>query len=572
MLRRALPLFLLVAALSAQQAPPAAPSVAKPAAKAPAKLDKATEKELARWLERARYWTDAALEDDWRLNEGQRALVHARLAEMWWKTDPKRARAWLDASLQHVNHPSQNESEEQARQRLEAAKWMSGFAGKMEPNAKDAIMASVLAAVQRLGRKDKDAQQAVLWMQAAALNSIDDDPKASADTLRKLLPYASEMLQEGLLALYGRSPELGADLQRHALQQAQSTGDQAMVFELIETSFPRDPDPQLPKIPADLQQATLALATQMFLHADATGQDPADACTLASEFPRLIALVPSQQAAAVQAAVSRCQQAAPSKWTRHDIAQQQQQLTTPDDYLRAAAAEPDPALRAQLKAQAAFRLRKDDPDRALTIVEGMTEEEKEAYSIVPLRDGILHDSIRTFLKAKDYGGVQRMIDRCGHDARVELLAWAAMQSRSVDAGFARALYVEARRELPDAQTRNPLALMQVLGLAAVFVPGEMADVQREVYSALNHMPAEPPSQKAGGIHYPALWQSFGPTGHPREILDLDDGTLRAAVSTLESPPLRVAVALSLARASITRRDVVLADAGLAPKTENPHQQ
>ena len=100
MLRRVLPCLLLALGLAAQQP---SPPTSQPAKKPPAAMrDRLTEKELARLRERARYWTDAALEEEGQLDPQERPILYARLGGLWWNADRNRARRYMEQAFDAI--------------------------------------------------------------------------------------------------------------------------------------------------------------------------------------------------------------------------------------------------------------------------------------------------------------------------------------------------------------------------------------------------------------------------------------------------------------------------------------
>jgi hypothetical protein len=557
MLRRLLWFLFMSAALLAQTAPAASASKSsKDHAVATRSPDRATQKEMARWMERARYWTDAALEEEWRLEPDQRTLFHARLAQLWWKADARRASGWLQGALRDAGDIPPNETEASREKRLASARLLFGFVGEFDLASRQRLLDTLLDSVKRAGGpyKSASAAQTVDWLGDTARDLLQSDPPAAGHLFEKMLPYANgNFLQAWLPDLYFSAPDLAPDLHRKAIAAALASRNPDLAFGLLEAVDPVFGGPDRPQVPAELRSATLAAAARIFV---ARQQDaPAEACMLAPDLIRMASGVPDELAPRVQVGVAQCEQNGPGGQKR-EVALQQKQLKTADDYLNAADAATDVAERALFKSRAMIMLEKSDPARALDIAESFTEEEAKAnHDGVNLRPNIIHRAIGQLVKEKDYQALQRVIDRQGHDWRLAVLVEAAQASRPADQSFARLMYGEARRELADTTVRDPHLLMAVLQLASSLAPEEESAVLREICAAINAMPADDP--KGPGIHFLPLWYSFGPMNTPPGIADLDDGSLKATIDTLKAPQYRVAFRLSLTRASLIRRDALL---------------
>ena len=69
----------------------------------------AQEKDNARelWLARAQNLTSDLLKDGTDLSSMQRAVLWAKLAQRWWRDDPKRARIWIASHARSaISEPS----------------------------------------------------------------------------------------------------------------------------------------------------------------------------------------------------------------------------------------------------------------------------------------------------------------------------------------------------------------------------------------------------------------------------------------------------------------------------------
>src|SRR5690242_7457859 len=73
------------------------------------------------WLARAQNLTSDLLKDGSDLNSMQRAVLWAKLAQRWWREDPKRARTWIVNAIEVVEQVPNKENPEARQQRLATA-------------------------------------------------------------------------------------------------------------------------------------------------------------------------------------------------------------------------------------------------------------------------------------------------------------------------------------------------------------------------------------------------------------------------------------------------------------------
>src|SRR5215510_5187800 len=70
------------------------------------------------WLARAQNLTSDLLKDGTDLSSMQRAVVWAKLAQRWWRDDPKRARTWIANAIEVVEQVPNKENPDARRERL----------------------------------------------------------------------------------------------------------------------------------------------------------------------------------------------------------------------------------------------------------------------------------------------------------------------------------------------------------------------------------------------------------------------------------------------------------------------
>src|ERR1041385_5981939 len=70
------------------------------------------------WRVRAQTITEDVLKDASSLNSLRRALVWGKLAELWWREDPRRSRTWLTSAIEVVEQvPNRESPQERSEER-----------------------------------------------------------------------------------------------------------------------------------------------------------------------------------------------------------------------------------------------------------------------------------------------------------------------------------------------------------------------------------------------------------------------------------------------------------------------
>src|SRR6476659_10208501 len=76
----------------------------------------------ALWLVRSQTLTNDLLKDATDLTSMQRAVLWMKLAQRWWREDPKRARTWVLNAIEVVEQVPNKETPEERQTRIQTAK------------------------------------------------------------------------------------------------------------------------------------------------------------------------------------------------------------------------------------------------------------------------------------------------------------------------------------------------------------------------------------------------------------------------------------------------------------------
>src|SRR5678815_1507227 len=74
------------------------------------------------WLVRSQTLTSDLLKDGTDLTSFQRAVLWLKLAQRWWREDPKRARGWIMNAIEVVEQVPNKEKPEEREVRLQTAR------------------------------------------------------------------------------------------------------------------------------------------------------------------------------------------------------------------------------------------------------------------------------------------------------------------------------------------------------------------------------------------------------------------------------------------------------------------
>src|SRR6185503_10898891 len=74
------------------------------------------------WLVRSQNITNDVLKDAADLSSMQRAVLYAKLAERWWRDDPKRATTWIVNAIEAVEQVPNKETPAEREERLQTAR------------------------------------------------------------------------------------------------------------------------------------------------------------------------------------------------------------------------------------------------------------------------------------------------------------------------------------------------------------------------------------------------------------------------------------------------------------------
>ena len=335
------------------------------------------------WRVRAQTITEDVLKDASNLNSLRRALVWSRLAELWWREDPRRARTWITNAIEVVEQVPNRESPQERQQRLGTAKALLLVASRLDQKLSQRLITVVTDVDESTSAGDRDGSANSLIHAAIAM--ADRDPKRAAElgaqALRIGIPGD---IADLIFALRARDVKLADGLFVQALNVARKDEAPTLLDALTYAAFPAQrgvPGP-MPAPPDNLKAELLKLHAA-FLSAHLN--EPAtnlSFCWAVSGFvvpvlPEFDRLLP-QQALLVRQTVQKCRAVIPNAREELENPGSSQPLNTVDGLLKASAESDILSMRTLYQLRAAI-IAKDQRDfeRALKILDNMSAESRE---------------------------------------------------------------------------------------------------------------------------------------------------------------------------------------------------
>lgn len=517
------------------------------------------------WLENATVLSTEALEDaDAHMPPHRIALLKAQLAALWWKQDEKRARAWLDAGRSAVAHVPKNESEEDAARRLNTAILICTIAQKLDPRLssqlRDELISQLLSIVSNAKTEEAKNLLNPVTLRLAYSPSESgetDTSEENAKITRVLMKLNTSQALMGmfspLLNIYAHNAKLGNQVLGEVLD---SVGSGQLSTEalgnLYSILFPNETAIEPPKVAADLRQRYLDMVAAIMTQAAANGPDEKN-CYELSPFAMVLSRYPDDMQQRMKPAFDACKPFM-HEGTKGFVDEGLRGLNTSDDYQRAAENSTDPAARARLKERAASLLMNKDPERGLDILNGMSDDEQKHLptDITTTREILEGSAASRLLRAKNYAGLQRLIDRSPKPAETAL--HIASMASSDDLGYAQTLLPEIRKLLDQEPNASPFFYYTLVRTFSRLSRPEAPAVLRQSIKSVESVPefviGEQKSPKEEGIVYSSFWSELAPAAFP-DLLDvIDQRMMRAEIDQMKYTGERASMRLWLLRGEL----------------------
>ena len=499
------------------------------------------------WHERARNITEDLIVDGQKLPPLRRAVLRARLAERWWRDDPRRALGWLTMAVEAVEQAPEKVNLNQRRERLETTGLILKTAIRHDLKLARRLVAVLTNEDNTKGIEGLENADSLLTA-AAAIVDLDSERAAELGALAlRLGPPAN--VATLLIPLYRRNVRLADGLLAQAMAIAKQAPSSELLNSLTHTVFPPhsrrggDPSP----VPEDVRAELLKLRVT-FLNARLNngGVDCADVFgfvfPLLSEFERLV----PEQAAVAHHAVKECQVLIPMGQPQPPAKQ------TVEGLLQAAAEAKNLNYRASFEESAANVSRSNkDYDRAFKILDGMSKESRE-------RLGGAWETNRWYWAAEGavhhytngrLSDMNRMLDGVPADWRA--FAKAAFVEHLPDGQGDRAIEFLNDARVAFRQSRLPdsdkyRGYFMLVRLTVKYDPAAAGTALKEATASLNR--ADAAAAKDGK----SLYTTDQVQTLSASLLEIDELALKEGLASIVSVETRAQLRLHLLQAALGR--------------------
>ena len=508
------------------------------------------------WSVRSDLLTNDLLADGSALSPFDRALLWARLAEMWWNLRPENAREWLKKSVESVKPPSDLAQEEETvrKRRYATIRALNGIVISLDRTLSDQLIAQLSA--------EKNQSSAEALVEAAKV-LLDDDPKRAAELGSASLRVGrTNQLFTLLWKMRTRDPQLADKLFRETLTAAQATSDVQLFNSLAGAAFIQKefPSATASVAPEYLQIQLLSVLSAALLRAPTSPGDEGPICQLApiaapllDEFFRLL---PSQ-APYVRAVVVRCQPLL-SNSGRREVANNINDvpLRSIDDLVKAASEAGDPKLAMlHLMRAASMASQEKDFDHAISILETISKQTLEASGNLnaweDARWNFAASAALAHFKRHDFFMMARVIEATPSKLRPFLQV--EISDKVLADGYrgnAIELLRDARVGLAKLDAADSIyAYLKLTYVYARILPTDTVDVLSEAVKAINTAERLKSINTKGKSQPAELWR---PITMPDSLLDINEQSVALALSYIDPPVMRVSLRCGLLSSMLAR--------------------
>lgn len=330
------------------------------------------------WRTRSQALTDDLLKDAGQLSPMRRAVILARLAYRWSTDDQEHARKWFQTAVELVEQAPIKETPNERRERIVAARIVLKNVARFDQSLTLRVVKILTPGKQT--SKDERSENAE-WLMNSATDLVRLDTTRANELAGAALRIGPPNdLASFLFAMRRKDPKLADAMFTQALSFAKQQSFPVQIMNtLAYAAFPlyRGWAGTLPPIPSENMQRELLQLEISFLNTHPIDEDNRGSmCScvsnfiapLAREFDRLL----PTESAVVQQAINKCESLTPPA---------QEEPSTAEDFLQAAAEEKHDGVRTRLELRAAtVASAAKDYDLAFRILDGMTKEQRDSMN------------------------------------------------------------------------------------------------------------------------------------------------------------------------------------------------
>ena len=503
------------------------------------------------WLVRAQNITSDLLKDGADFSINQRAVLWVKLAQDWWREDPKRAKAWIANAIDVVEQVPNKETLEERRERLETAQILLTIVTPLDQKLADRLL-TVLSP----DKATEDVGSGTAWaLIDAATTILEDDPKRAAElaalALRTGRPTNLDPLLYGLRA---RDPKLADALFVQALALAKP--DRVGMFTNILTyiAFPaqRGRSANLPVPPDNLRADLLRILMTYVTANPPNGESENSNCgavawlaPLYGEFERLL----PQQWLVLRQAINTCKSVSPELQERINY-NRDQRLNSVESFLNAATDAKDLESRTNYKYQAAALADEHkDYELALKILNDMSPDERKLMgeSWTSAQWDWAADGAVEHYRNNRFGEMNLLLDRVPSElqplAKVAFIHRLGVQSIAEKAPLLPILddAIKGLRRSDFPVELKSEWYLAILPSVIKYQPADANGVLKDGIASLNQLKQGQPLDTTN---------VFGTLGEP--LVEMDEFVVKDALASLTSLQTRTHLRLALLKATLQR--------------------
>jgi hypothetical protein len=516
------------------------------------------------WLTRSEAITSELVKDSSDLTPSDRALLLARLAERWWRDDPARAHAWMLKPIETVENVPNRENPTERSERLSTARLLLQIVAPLDQKLSKRLITLLTADSDHMADAERGANADGLIK--AAILLVDIDPQRAAELGTLALRVGPPTQIQGLIfKLRNKDANLSNSLFLQTIAIARQTFDPGLLNSLSHATFPESRTVGLTSrtLWPDQVRAEVLRVYIAYLQANPINAENRNSvCTkvisyIAPVLAQFDALLP-QQEFNVRQSINQCQSESPLVRQRLDDARREQPLNTVDDLLKAGADAKDAKVSTVYQFRAATLAKNEnDLERAIKILDNMNSEAREfmGSSWQAYRwDWAALAALQRF-KSGDFNGMRTLINDVPADlrsfAKIALVRELPV-SRNEETDPTLEFVTDARTGLRRSANSEEKCswYFGLLPLIVKYQPAEATSVLKEAFATLNHFD-EAKDKSDGNASRRQLIGSVS-KNLPATLLEMDEYTVKEAISGITAADARAQVRLELLTACLER--------------------
>lgn len=527
----------------------------------------------ALWLVRSQSITEELIKDASDLPSSARALLWARLGELWWQEEREKARSWLLKAVAIVDDVPNREGSDERSRRLNTARALFQIITPLDQGISKKLIPILDERGEGQAKDEREANADAVIRAAIVLVEKNPERAAEMGTLALRIGRPSDIASL-IFALRGTDTRLSEALFGQALVAARQTLAPELLHSLTRAAFPTESHikTKMPELPDLLRRELLRLHIA-YLEANRITPETRNSICLGivsfilpvvGQIDRLL----PQQGAFARQSVNQCQSLSPLGQQLVDDSLREQPLRTIDDFLKAADDAQDLKVRTvyQYRAAALAQNRKDY-DRALQILDSISKEGREfmqgsweAYrwewaarsAIIHFKNGELFE-MRKLMKE-----VPTSLQPFAKLAFIHYLP----EKRDSQTDPTLEFLTDARSDLRRSSlsdTEKSTWYFGLLQLTVKYQPGDATAVLNEAVAVLN---------RATKANHDDEKKTSEPSLEPistnlsATLLEIDEYAVKKEISEIAAPDIRVRVRLDLLQACLARLSGMAKQAGV----------